>query len=100
MPERCSVAVTISIVSPPSCTCGGSKPIERSCGGVVSEFGSFGSLVGVFGLLSGLGWFVPPEALAPAMLLCGRNPFGCRGGAAVGFTCGGAGFGCGASCCA
>ena len=43
MPERSSVAVTTSIVSPPSCTCGGSKAIERSCGGVVSEFGSFGS---------------------------------------------------------
>src|SRR5258707_1124506 len=49
IPERSSVAVMTSVVSPPSCTWGGSNAIERSCGGVVSEFGSCGSFDGVFG---------------------------------------------------
>src|SRR5216684_918802 len=49
MPERSSVAVMMSVVSPPSRTWGGSNAIERSCGGVVSEFGSCGSFDGVFG---------------------------------------------------
>src|SRR2546425_2190822 len=40
-PERSSVAVMTIVASCPSCTCGGTNSIETSCGGVVSEFGSF-----------------------------------------------------------
>src|SRR5229473_1857434 len=43
---RSSVAVMMRVVSPPSCTCGGSKAIARSCGGTVSELGSRGSFDG------------------------------------------------------
>ena len=41
MPERSSVAVTMTVASSPSCTCGGLNSMDMSCGGVESEFGSF-----------------------------------------------------------
>src|SRR5216684_6870964 len=93
MPERSSVAVMMSVVSPPSCTCGGSKAIEMSCGGVVSEFGSTGPVVPVplFGLLlpEGACGDVPADALDPPNgLAAGWTTFGVTG---CGFTGAGAG---------
>src|ERR1700686_2656873 len=41
MPERSSTAVTMTVASSPSCTCGGENSIEINRGGCESEFGSF-----------------------------------------------------------